>query len=190
MSFPKNQGDQLVIVILGKSEKYLSATQMHEYAEEHKICSEETLPALQTFYNAIERLTESGLIKMNSTVKVKNIESELWELTPEGEKVYDNISNVYSIIEYLPNWYEINNYCIECKGDKKKCFEDYIVDLENVLKQNYGINKKFSNWEIGELFTSPKNINEFIFWIIMFKESRRQLVKFEKQMDKLNMKLE
>ena len=190
MSFPKNFSEQLVIVILGKSGKYFSGKQLHEYAKEHKICSEETLLTLQAFYNAIEKLNDSGLIITNSTSKKRNFDEKLWELTPEGEKVYANISNVYAIIDYVPNWYEINTHCLDCKEDKEKCFEDYRVDLENVLKHNYEMNKKLSNWEIRELFTSPKNIQEFIFWIIMFKESKRQLIKFEKQIDKLKIKLE
>ena len=190
MSFPKNQSEQLVIVSLGKSGIFLSGKQLHEFAEEHKICSEKTLPTIQAFYNAIKSLKKSGLITINSTSKKRNFDESLWELTPEGKKVYDNISNVYSIIEYVPNWYEINTYCSECKDHKQKCFEDYKVDLENVLKKNYGEDKVFSNWEIQELFTSPKNIQEFIFWIIMFKESKRQLAKFEKQLEKLKIKLE
>jgi len=190
VSFPKNQSEQLVVVILGKSGKYLSGKQLHEYAEEHKICSEDTLLTLQAFYNAIGKLNESGLIKINSTSKKRNFDEQLWELTLEGKKVYENISNVYSIIDYVPNWYEINNHCLECKENKEKCFENYRVDLENVLKQNYEINKKISNWEIRELFTSPNNIQEFIFWLIMYKESRKQLVKFKKQLDTLKITTE
>lgn len=190
MSFPKNQSEQLVIVILGKSGKYLSGKQLHEYAEEYNICSEKALLTIQAFYNAIKNLDKSGLIKKNSTSKKRNFDEQLWELTSEGNEVYENISNIYSIIDYVPNWYEINTHCLECKDDKEKCFEDYRVDLENVLKENYKINKEIANWEIKELFTSPKNIQEFIFWTIMYKESKKQLTKFEKQIDKLIIKLE
>jgi DNA-binding PadR family transcriptional regulator len=190
MSFPKNQSEQLVIVSLGKSGKFLSGKQMHEYAGMHKICSEKELLSVQAFYDAINRLDKSGLIKKNSTSKKRNFDEQLWELTPEGEKVYENISNVYSIIDYVPNWYEINTHCLQCKDGKEKCFEDYRVDLENVLKNNYKINKKISNWEIKELFTSPKNIQEFIFWTIMYKESKKQLEKFGNHLERLNIILE
>jgi hypothetical protein len=190
MSFPKNQSEQFVIVSLGKSGIYQSGKQMHEYAEEHHICSEKELPSLQEFYDAIKRLNISKVIKKNSTSKKRNFDEQLWELTPEGKKVYENISNVYSIIEYVPNWYEINTHCLECKDHKEKCFEDYRVDLENVLNDNYKIKKKIPNWKIKELFTSPKNVQEFIFWAIMLKESKKQLIKFEEQLKKLDDKME
>jgi hypothetical protein len=192
MSIPKTSGEQMVVVTLGKSGLSLSGSQMYDYAKKHRICADENLPRKQTFYNAIEKLRSPkyGIIKLNRSEKRGNLEEQFWGLTSEGKKVYDNLSNIYSLIGYVPDWYEIITHCSECKKNIDDCYQEYKVDLENVLKNNYKNNKIITNREISDLFTSPKNMQEFIFWLLMFKESKIRLTKFEKQITELKIKVE
>lgn len=190
MSFPKNFSDQLIIVVLGKSEKFLSGKQLHDYARGHHVCSEDSLPSVQAFYIALKRLLDLKLIKNNSISKKRNFNEALWELTEEGKKVYENICNIYSLIGYVPDWFEINTNCFKCTKNKKECFNEFKTDLENVLKISYNKDLELTNWKVNDLFKSPKNLQEFIFWLTMLKESKRQLAKFENQVKDLGIILE
>lgn len=184
VSFPKNQSEQLVVVILGKSGKYLSGKQLYDYAKNQKICSKNRLPTIQSFYNAILSLSSDKIIKKMGEAMKRNFNEELWGLTSDGEDIYENISNLFSILDYVPNWDDISTHCIKCEENKNKCFEDYKVDLENVLKENYNFNDRYEiqNRQIHDLFSSPKNIQEFLFWLLMLKESKKRIAKFKKQL--------
>jgi hypothetical protein len=192
MSFPKNQSEQLIVVILGKTGIHLSGSQLHDYAEDKKICSEKSLPTLQTFYNAIKSLNTNNIIKKMGESKKHNFNEELWGLTPNGVAIYENISKLYPILDYVPNWDDIITHCINCEQNREKCFEDYKIDLENVLKENYNFNERYEipSRKINNLFNSPKNIQEFLFWLLMLKESKKRLMKFNNQIESLEINLE
>jgi len=190
MGWPEKFQEQYIILTLGKSHKPLAIRDIWNQVKKETYCSKHMLPKSEkTFHNAKENLIKKDLIEKIQQQKRRGIQAELLQLTSSGRKIFNNIEDLYPILDLVPDFEEGKSECLNCNNNERNsCFKMFWVDLKYVLENHYN----YSAEDISKIkriknnFYNPNTFREFIFWLIMYSVSIQRLKnKFKNELDRI-----
>jgi len=181
MTYLGKRSDHIVILKLGKSKKPLSKYDLTRYdPPNERICHITLVPADETIRKSVDNLLSKGYLN-EIIVERGSMKLSRYTLSDRGKIYYDDLVDIFPIVELLPD-FETYIRCNGCSDKEKiQCFEERKIDLINTIyRYNYTETREMAIIianKILDLFETPNQLEEYIFWLIMSKLSIKRLNK-------------
>jgi len=179
---PKSFIHQIVIILLGKHGK-LSGKQIYKEARKEKECSILVLPKYSSsIYKALKTVEEQGFIEQVDEKRVRGTLERFYSLTQKGKKAFNELLDVFPIVELLPDFLEMRSACLKCKPDQvEDCWKIFSKNLEIAISDVKDIfpnsQPRAANY-LKQVFKTPGHLREFIFWLKMLKLPKKRLEEY------------